>query len=227
MLTIAEELILLGTDDDKGTTVADTGSKLNYGLVGAILAELTIQEKIKLEEDKVVVIDDSPTGISYFNSVISEINDEKRPREVKYWIEKLSGRKDEINEPIYLSLVQKGILREEAKTYFLVFNQAVYPTIDEEPEENIRQKVNRVIFDNESVDTRTAMLLSLIYTCHLVTDVFGKENSKKAEKRINEMMDKNEYGDAVKSSIENMEAAILAATTMFITTNVIIPNSNN
>lgn len=227
MFTIAEELILLGTDDDKGTTISQVSDKLDYGLIGAILTELALAERIQLENDKIIVIDDSPTGVSYFNSVLSEINDSKKPREIEYWIERLSGRKDEINEPIYLSLVEKGVLKEEAKTYFLVFNQNVYPTVDEEAEEDIRKRVNRIIFDKKEPGIKSSILLSLIYTCDLVKEVFGEEKHKEAEKRITSMIDNGEYGDAVKKSIKDMEAEILAAITMFITTTVITPDSNN
>lgn len=82
MFTIAESLILLGTDDEKGTMIHRAASKLDYGLVGAILAELIIEEKVSLKDDKVAIIDDSLTDIPYFDSVISEIKESKRQKKV-------------------------------------------------------------------------------------------------------------------------------------------------
>ena len=71
MFTIAESLILLGTDDEKGTSVSS--ASLGYGLAGSILAELAMMERLSLEDDKVIIIDDTLTEVSYFNSVIEEI----------------------------------------------------------------------------------------------------------------------------------------------------------
>lgn len=216
MLTIAESLILLGTDDEKGTKLPEAGSKLDYGLVGAILAELTIQERIRLEDGGVSVINDSLTDIPYFNSVITEIKDEGRKRTVSYWLEKLSGRNDEINDPIYLSLVGKGILKEEGQSYLLIFNKNVYPTVDEGPEEDIKGMVSRIIFGNKKPGAESAMLLSLVYTCGLIEEVFGSDN-KEVEKRIKDMVENNEYGEEVKQSVEKMETEILSGVTMMVT----------
>lgn len=121
----------------------------------------------------------------------------------------------------------KGILKEEEKSFLLIFNDSVYPTVNDSPEENIRKVVNRIVFEDDIPDTRTAMLLTLIYTCDLSKEVFGNEKSKEAKQRIKRMMDNNEYGDAVTQSIKDMESAILMATTMVITTTVIAPNSSN
>src|SRR5690625_3335967 len=121
MFTIAEALILLGTDDDKGTAVTSASSSLNYGLVGSILSELTMMERLELKDDKVVVIDDTLTDVSYFNTVLKEIKDDHKERTVEHWINHFAGNTKALNDPIYLSLVDKGILKEEEKTYFFVF----------------------------------------------------------------------------------------------------------
>lgn len=225
MFTIAEALILLGTDDDKGTAVTSASSSLNYALVGSILSELTMMKRLELQDDKVVVIDDTLTDVSYFNTVLIEIKDDHKGRTVEHWINHFSGNTKAINDPIYLSLVDKGILKEEEKTYFFVFNTNVYPTIDERPEQEIRKHVNDVVFNDTRTDERIAMLLSLIKTCDLVEEVFGKENKKAADKRLEEIIENSDYGKAVSKSIADMEAAILIATTTVLTTTIIMNNN--
>lgn len=222
MFTIAEALILLGTDDEKGT--ANTSSSLDYGLSGAVLAELALEEKVELVDDKVTVIDDSLTDVSYFDTVIKEINDSKRKKKMDHWINHFANNKDAVKTPIYLSLVDKGILKEEEKTSLFIFTSNVYPTINEKPENQIRNHVNDVVFKGMSPDPKIAMLLSLIKACDLVNDVFGKENKKEANKRLDKIVENNEYGKLVSKSIEDIEAAILIATTTAITTTTIINN---
>lgn len=63
MFTIAEALILLGTDDEKGTAVSSASSSLNYGLTGSILSELAMMGRIELKDGKVILADDTLTEI--------------------------------------------------------------------------------------------------------------------------------------------------------------------
>ena len=225
MFTIAEALILLGTDDDKGTAVSSASSSLNYGLAGSILSELAMTGHIELKEGKVVLADDTLTEVSYFNTVIDEIKEDHKERTVEHWINQFAGNTKAINDPVYLSLVDKGILKEEDKTYFFFFNTNVYPTVDARPEQEIRKHVNDVVFNNAEADAEIAMLLSLIKTCDLTEEVFGKERKKEAEKKLVEIIETNEYGKAVSQSVKDMEAAILMATTTVLTTTVIMNNN--
>lgn len=225
MFTIAEVLILLGTDDDKGTAVSSASSSLNYGLVGSILSELAMKKHIVLKEGKVVLADDTLTDVSYFNTVLDEIKEDHKERTVEHWINHFSGNTKAINDPVYLSLVDKGILKEEDKTYFFFFNTNVYPTVDARPEQEIRKHVNDVVFNNAEADAEVAMLLSLIKTCDLTEEVFGKERKKSAEKKLIEIIETNEYGKAVSQSVKDMETAILMATTTVLTTTVIMNNN--
>lgn len=223
MFTIAEALILLGTDDEKGTAVSS--ASLNYGLAGSILSELAMTGHIELKDGKVVVADDTLTDVSYFNTVLDEIKEDHKERTVEHWINHFSGNTKAINDPVYLSLVDKGILKEEDKTYFFFFNTNVYPTVDARPEQEIRKHVNDVVFNNAEANAEIAMLLSLIKTCDLTEEVFGKERKKSAEKKLIELIEDNEYGKAVSQTVKDMETAILMATTTVLTTTVIMNNN--
>lgn len=225
MFTIAEALILLGTDDDKGTAVSAASSSLNYGLVGSILSELALMGRIELKEDKIVISDDTLTDVSYFNTVLDEIKEDHKERTVEHWISHFVGKTKAINDPVYLSLVDKGILKEEDKTYFFFFNTNVYTTVDARPEQALRKHVNDVVFNNAEADAEIAMLVSLIKTCDLTAEVFGKERKKSAEKKLVEIIERNEYGNAVSNTVEDMETAILLATSTVLTTTVIMNNN--
>ena len=47
MLTLCEELVILSIEDGKGALTPFTSETLRYGLAGAILAELVLQEKAR------------------------------------------------------------------------------------------------------------------------------------------------------------------------------------
>ncbi|WP_176142452.1 GOLPH3/VPS74 family protein [Halobacillus hunanensis] len=209
MFTIAEELLLLALDDDKGTVVFSASSSLNYGLAGAILAELTIQERITLEDEKVVVMNENGDGFQ--RTVLQQIKDSKKPRSVKHWVQSISFRMNKIKKEILNSLVKRNVLREEEQKILWVFSRHVYPNEQDKPEQQIRKRLHSCLYGNEEADERTVMLLSLIKACNLIGEVFPNEKSKDVQNRIDEVSESEAYGKAVKKSIEAMQTVVIAA----------------
>lgn len=225
MFTLAEELLLLALDDDKGTVVSSAAS-IEYGLAGAILSELTMMERLELKDGKVTVAEGGSTDVSFLDDALDEIKHSEKSKDVKHWISHFADWKGVMKKEIIKTLVDKDILKEEEKKVLWVFNQTVYPTAFNRPEQEIRKRVNEAVFENGNPDARTAMLLNLIKSCSLVKEVFGKEKNDEASKRIEKIAEENNYSKAVKKSIEEMEAAIMIACTTAITTSVInTPNT--
>jgi|GEM_PF-4255314 len=46
MLNLAEELLLLALQDEKGTVLASAAGSLSYGLAGALLMELALRSRL-------------------------------------------------------------------------------------------------------------------------------------------------------------------------------------
>ncbi|GAA0606978.1 GPP34 family phosphoprotein [Virgibacillus siamensis] len=211
MLTIPEELLLLALNDDKGTVVFSAGSSLNYGLAGAALAELTIEERIGLEDKKVVVIDETPTGNKVNDAVLQQVIEARKPKSVKRWVQSMNYRMGQWRKDMLRDLVDKGVLEEKEQKILWVFSRNTYPTERDVPEQQIRQRVHASIFGDQKPDARTAMLLSLIKACNLINEVFSTREKKEAKKRIDQISKNNDYGDAVKVSIDAMQTAVIAA----------------
>ncbi|MFC3418739.1 GPP34 family phosphoprotein [Salinicoccus hispanicus] len=220
MFTIAEALLLLATDDEKGTQVNGADS-IEYGLTGAILSELTLMERIELQEDKVVVVDRTPTEVPYFETVLDEMEKAKKPEKIEYWMDRLPFKMHNIKKEIIQSLVDKGILKEESKKFLFVFKWKHHPEADGRAEEEIRNRLQRIVFKDETPDPLAGILLNLIKICNLTAEVFGEEKQETAEKRIEKIAAESEYDVAINKSIEEMEAAIMIATTTAISVTVL------
>ncbi|WP_174612741.1 GOLPH3/VPS74 family protein [Virgibacillus ihumii] len=220
MFTIAEELLLLAMDDEKGTVIFSASDSLNYGLAGAILAELTILERIELNDKKVVVINEEKTGVTFLDSVLTEIKQSDKSKKVDDWINRINSKMGQLRQDMIQLLVEKGILKEEEKKILWIFNQSTYPTDQKIPEQEIRNRVHASLFGDKKPNARTAMLLSLIKSCNLVDEVFSKAEKKEATKRMDNIIKNHDYGKAVKASIEEMQTAVIVAcTTVVIFTN--------
>ncbi|ASK64099.1 hypothetical protein CFK37_19035 [Virgibacillus phasianinus] len=224
MFTIAEELLLLAMDDEKGTVVFSASDSLHYGLAGAILAELTILERIELNDNKVTVINEEKTGVTFLDRVLIEIKQSDKSKKVDNWINRISGEMGQMREDMIQLLVEKGVLKEEEKKVLWIFHQSTYPTDKEIPEQEIRNRVHASLFGDEKPNARTAILLSLIKSCNLVDEIFSKDERKEATKRLDRISKNNDYGKAVKTSIEEMQTAVIVACTTVVMVSTITTN---
>jgi len=209
MLTIAEELLLLALDDEKGNIVFSAANSLGYGLAGAILSELTLEERITLEGKKVVITNDAPLEDKVLNRIASQIKDSAKSRSPRSWIERLN--KTELRKELLQRLVEKGILQEKEEKVLGIFTRRRYPESQGAPEHSIRTRIQECLDGSREPDARTTMLLGLIKACNLVGEIVPKKEKRVVEKQIEQMMKNNPYSKAVKASVDAMQAAIIAA----------------
>lgn len=211
-LTLAEELTLLAYDDDTGKSKADVF--FEYGLGGALLAELAVLEKVTLSGKKVSVVDATPTGDPQLDAALAAIADSP-PRSPKRWVERL--RKG--TKPAMLQrLVDRGLLRRHEGKVLLVFPMTTYPTRDGRPEQEIRQRLRDALVAGNVPELRTVTLALLVGACDLGKVVFPDLPKKEVKRKLNELTAGDWAAKATKEAIEAVRAAVLASTTAAATT---------
>jgi Golgi phosphoprotein 3 len=213
MLTLPEELLLLALRDKKGTVISSASTALPYCLAGAVLLELTIMDKIVLEEGKVIVKDATPTGDDIFDEALAKIQASKKIHKSSHWVEKIKGIK-KLKDRLLDRLVQHSILRREEHKVLWVIPTERYPTLNGTPEMKRRELIRSALLHNVKPDERTAVLISLVKACNLVKEIFEKEERKTAKKRIKEIAKEEVVGKAVSDIVGGIEAAVV----IFITT---------
>ncbi|MEU9061541.1 GPP34 family phosphoprotein [Streptomyces sp. NPDC048430] len=139
--TLPEELLLLALDPVSGKPYC-RGGFLEYGVAGAVLAELELQGRIAEERGRVVVVNPldppdpllavflrslPPPGKSRLGSGIS----------ARRWVRQ-SGRRA---EGLYLdALVERGVLRRESRRFLGLFPLHRHPAGPASPAEQVRQR---------------------------------------------------------------------------------------
>jgi golgi phosphoprotein 3 len=219
MRTLAEDLLLLALDDDKGSVSWQRSDALSHGLGGALLMDLALHDRIDTPDKKVVLTNSSPIGDEVLDAALETIRSSDRPRDAKHWVNKLGGRKG-LRKQLARRLVQRGILREQEHTFLWVFHHQSFPTSDPDPESELRGRLRDVVLTGAEPDVRTLLLLSLVKACSLTDSLFAKEERKQAKRRIEELVDDEQLGRAVGGAIADaaaVVAATVAATTVVTT----------
>jgi hypothetical protein len=185
-MLIAEELLLLLLDDEKGTASAWVTGDDN-ALAGALLLDRQL------------------------GAEVPEVDDE---HDVKYWVRKLPSRLKPIKQHVAAGLVERGILDEERSKRLggLLGTDVRFPARDPEPERELRARLRSVLVDGVEPDDRTAMLIALLVPLDLVKKVVERPERRAAKERAKAIADRGPVGDAVDAEVQRQVTAIVVTT---------------
>jgi hypothetical protein len=210
MRTLAEDLLLLALDDEKGTVSWEHATALPYGLGGALLMDLVSAERVALVDGKVALVDESPMADDVLDAALRSLADDHRLRDARHWVEKL-GRKRGLKQQLARRLVERGILRESEHTLLRVFHDTRFPASDPGPEAALGGRLRDVVMGGAEADDRTLVLLSLLHACDLAGGLFPSAERKQAKRRVAALVQGEQLGKTVSRAVAEAEAVIIAA----------------
>jgi len=215
-LFLYEEIMLLALKDEEGTIAS--GTNYQYALAGSVLAELLLEEKISVEEQKkkkyAVLKDSTPLGDPVIDECLNKVIQAKKKQQLQTWISRFSGLKN-LKHRTARKLVERGILRADKDKVLLLFTRKIYPEVDPEPERRMIERMRKALFtEQQDIDPRTVVLISLADSTGLLKVVFDKKELKSRKKRIEQIVNGELTGKATKEAIQAMQAAVFVACIM-------------
>ena len=213
-LCLHEEILLLALRDKEGTIVG--GTHYPYALGGALLAELSLQKRIKIEESGrkkfVAVASSKPLGEPLLDECLEKVKTAKRRASVQTWVGRFAGLK-RLKHRVALGLCERGILKADEDTVLRIFKRKVYPEVDPEPERELIKRLRQAVFTyTRELDPRTVVLVALAHGAGILKVVFDKKKLKGRKKRLEQIAKGDVVGKATREAIQAMQAAVLAAT---------------
>lgn len=189
-LILTEELILMLLNEETGYFRQIAGWDLNCAVVGAVLAELSLQSRIDTDMESLFLIDDTETGNSVLDPILKEIASETAQHNAQYWIERLVPRADAIIDLTLEGLVDLEILDYHEGDYWTLSNNVWYSELFTDSEggtavQFVKARIANVIFNNEIPDPRDTIIVSLIETCDVMRFIFQLD--EESEERIEQI----------------------------------------
>jgi Golgi phosphoprotein 3 (GPP34) len=209
-MLLAEELLLLLLDDEKGTASTGVFGR-DEALAGALLLDLLEAGRLELSDEKLVATGSAPSEPPL--AAAWEALQGEEPRKPKHWVSKLPRRIKPIMGTIAEPLVARGVLDEQRHKTLGVFRSTRYPALDRGPEEELRARLRRVLVGGAEPDAHTASLIALLVPLDRVKALVERDERKQAKARAKAVADRGPVGDAVRAAIEEQVAtAVMAAT---------------
>ncbi|MEU6083456.1 GPP34 family phosphoprotein [Streptomyces sp. NPDC047108] len=125
-VTLAEELLLLALDPATGRPRCRPRF-LQYGLAGAVLAELEAAGRIVEDHGRIALANPVPIGDPLLDDALASLPDPRKSRGVRIqrWIRGSAGP---IEQECAYRLAQRGAIRIEKRRAFLFFGYHIYPS---------------------------------------------------------------------------------------------------
>ncbi|HKK79792.1 MAG TPA: GPP34 family phosphoprotein [Phaeodactylibacter sp.] len=218
-LHLHEAITLISLNDEKGNYTA-AGGYINYAFGAALLTDLILAERVAVEDDRVKLVTNAITDSRALNAVIDQLSRRKKPMKVSSWIHTLVQRSTKLYKLCVEKLIKEGILERREKKILWVFSVNRYPTVDGEPENELRQRLKTLMLDDTTTpDRKERMLLVILLHCELYTDFFDdKSERKRAKARLEALTEDSLMEDHIGKTIREMQAAVMVATTSCIVT---------
>jgi hypothetical protein len=215
MTLIAEDLLLLMLDDDKGRLTGTSHPQPALG--GAVLVELALAGAVEVEEKtsrwrsaKVRAVRGSrPAG-----GVLGDGYDlvAEKPRSAQDLVNRVGKG---LQDQLATRLVERGILERHDDKVLGLFPRKRWPARDSTHEEEVRRGLTASLVQGAQPDDRTGALIALLAAidkAHKVVDHQGL-SSREVRKRAKEISEGAWAAKAVRDAIAAANAAVIAAVT--------------
>ena len=212
-IRLYQAVMLLALSEERGTM---NGAYVEYATAAALLSELLMHERIAIEADnknKVLVMDDSTTDDALLDEALGQIKSAKRQRKLQDWVQKLGQLKD-LKHKVAQSLADAHIVAAEKEKVLWLFERRVYPELNPEPEQQIREAMRSAVMSDDEVEPRVAILVALANSAKLLPQVFTKQELKQRKKRIEQLEKGEMVSAAAKQAVAAIEAAVMVAAIM-------------
>lgn len=214
-MLLAEDLLLLLTDDVSGKTLVDT-SKLDLALAGAVVLDLAERERVdvagpgeSVKEGRLAVRDMSATGDPVLDEALRKIAD-RGPRKPAAVLPQLAKG---LREGLYHRLADRGIVRSEKGRTLGILPAHHWPAADSAHEDEVRRGLHDVLAVGRAPSEREVLLVSLLHAVDQVPKVVaGPGVDKREVRRRGKAIAEGEFaGAAVRKAIDAVNAAVTAA----------------
>lgn len=212
MTLIAEDVLVLLLDDEKGTVPSSVSLQPLLG--GALLIELALAEQVRVVKNgpwrsaKVHLTDVPGPGDPVLAEAWRTVG--AKPRTAQDLVNRLGrGRKAVLAE----RLAQRGILQRRDERRLGMFPRTRWPSADPRREEDVRRTLTAALVEGQEPDPRTAALVALLHAvgrAHKSVPHEGMSGSA-VRARAKEISEGAWAAKAVKDAITAAQAAVIAA----------------
>ncbi|QBI21100.1 GPP34 family phosphoprotein [Egibacter rhizosphaerae] len=211
-LSLPEELLLLGWDDERGK---NTGTANLLALLGgAAFLDLALRGAIDAT-GKHVEAREGDTGHPVLDGVLERIRTDRKSRDVKGWVG-WYGQRNDLRDEVLDHLLAQGIVRREERKILGLIRLTRHPVTQRVRVEELRRRAGALLTSSEPLDDpRDAALGGLLEPAGgtLRARLVPRGQRRAAARRAKELAKGEGMSSEVADAIGEANAAAMAAIT--------------
>ena len=206
-LNLPEELVLMLLNEETGYFHQVHGWELNCAIVGAVLAELSLLERIDTDMESLLLVNQTETGDTTLDSILRQIADEPTQHNAQYWIERLAGQAESVIDSTLDRLVDLEILKHHDGDFWTLAPVQYGSSLEDTPDEFIKTRISKFIYSSVIPDPRDIIIICLVNTCDVLRFIFDLD--EEAEERIKFICKMDLIGRSIAAAVEHNIASPL------------------
>jgi golgi phosphoprotein 3 len=209
MLTLAEEVLLLLHDEQRGRFFDVPDMLLHTALAGSALMELALLGRIDTDLAELTLIDPTPTGEPVLDGPLARIAAVPGGHSTADWLDQLRAQGPEIRAAAIARLIERGILRSQNGRVLWVFESRRYPLVDGRQQQEVKLRIAQLLLSDDIPDPRDTMIVALAEACGLLRRVFSDEELRRSRDRIRQIVRLDLIGRTVSTAVEDLQALVV------------------
>ncbi len=187
------------------------GNYLTYGVLGAMLMDLALNEKIELDGKDIRIKEGKITGLPVYDKMLETLQLSKKQRSIRYWLRKFAFRATWYRKEMQKMLVANGTLKEERKR-FLGIPYSIFFPANQSATDRLILRMKDIILYNKQPEEHELMFLGLAYACRMHRSMAREAHERKQiRKALVKYIKENPVASGVSKTIMEMQAAITAS----------------
>ena len=184
--------------------------KLQYGLAGSLLLELSMDGSIKIVDNKLHPVSDKRERDPLLADLKSQIHASSKPRKIRYWINKAARNYNRKKKQIILDLEQKGLIKVEHHKFLGIIPYRKNFLRDQKIRNELIRRLKSALSIKEEMTEELVILCGLIQASkmHMIFSP-DKSQQKKIEKQLKEIIKDSPIAGTIDKTIQEVQAAIL------------------
>jgi len=220
-LSTVEKFILLAQHPEKARFTIG-GVQLNYGIIGALLLEMSQEKIVMLEDGKLVLKDRKRHKNPLVSEIVEMIEASEKKRKIKYWIIRLNRKSYKFKWAILNEMDKRRLVRIEHKKFLGLIPYKLCYLRDGRTREKLIQHIRKAILHPSlaEITNDDIALMGLVEAGKMhKTIASNKEELKRIRKELKEVIKNSPIAGVIDETIRQVQAAIVAS---MITTTVVV-----
>jgi hypothetical protein len=177
--SLADDLVLLSIRPANGKLAAP--SRLRFGLMGSELVRLAASRRVDIVSDRIVVLDDGPTGDEQLDAALASLAHARRPPRPKAWV---SHPRPRICDAYLARLAAAGTIRQERGTIIAVIPFTWWRITDAARAADARARLDAIVGASGQVDTWQAAFAGLASASGLGAELYPGWGNRQLRQRL-------------------------------------------